>query len=199
MNTKTCSGCGWVYPIQYNKPKCRFCGTAFEKRVCKDCGTYTKLLPGTAICSKCKYRRDIIYTRGDECAHLLKAEKDLHDWLELVRKAKFNTLTQEEWLRACKHFGKCAMCPSESIDARGFFLPFKMGGRYAAWNIVPVCEFCATELKKHDNIFLTHNVGIAVARNNITKYVMRNNYKNDNFLRTVEYLKPLLKEAANNK
>ena len=53
-------------------------------------------------------------------------------------------LTEEEWNKAVRHFKSCAMCPSESIDARLMLIPAKDGGKYNRGNVLPVCNKCAT-------------------------------------------------------
>ena len=76
-----------------------------------------------------------------------------------VRKP-IKTLTEDEWIRACAHFGSCATCGASSIDARGMFIPFKFGGRYAAWNIIPLCDKCATAIKFQHNPFIRYKPNI---------------------------------------
>lgn len=64
-------------------------------------------------------------------------------------------LTEEQWIKAVKHFGGCALCKSESVDARWYFIPFQEGGRYCAFNVIPVCEKCAHKTRVNTNYFLT--------------------------------------------
>lgn len=78
------------------------------------------------------------------------------DWLEKIRKIPkdYKTLTEEQWLQAVRHFDGCALCGAESIDTRGYFVPFELGGRYCDWNIIPMCSKCATKNKTNYNWFL---------------------------------------------
>jgi hypothetical protein len=82
-----------------------------------------------------------------------EADKSFADWLEQLGKVKTHTLTEDEWMEACKHFGGCALCDSDSIDARGYFIRFEDGGKYNACNVIPLCEKCATVLKRQPNPF----------------------------------------------
>lgn len=65
----------------------------------------------------------------------------------------YPTLTEEQWMEACRHFGACAQCGAETIEARGFFVGFESGGRYCDWNVIPLCHKCATDWKKVQNPF----------------------------------------------
>ena len=192
MNTKTCEGCGWVYPITHNEPRCRFCGTYFKKRFCSSCGEYKKIIPCRAMCRDCE---DALYQNDPIEAGAIKR---FTHWLNLIAAVPqpIKTLTTEEWLTTCSYFGKCALCNSGSIDARGFFIPFKLGGRYAVWNVLPLCELCANDIKVQQNPFIHYDTAVAISRNNYNKAAVRNNYKNDNFIKAVGYLKPILEEVS---
>lgn len=88
---------------------------------------------------------------------MLNRRREIYnEWIESIRKIPKNypTLTEEQWMEAVKHFGGCALCKDESIDARGYFIPFKLGGRYCDWNIIPVCAECATTARRNPNYFL---------------------------------------------
>lgn len=120
----------------------------------------------------------------------MRAVQRFNDWMTKVSKVELHTLTEEEWLKACRYFGKCALCPSERIDARSFFISFELGGRYAAWNVLPVCELCANDMKRSQNPFIHYTTNQNKAR-------ARNNFKTDNFENAVKYLTPLLDEVSN--
>ena len=66
-------------------------------------------------------------------------------------------MTEDEWLDACRYFGGCALCDSDSIDARGYFIRFEDGGKYNACNVIPLCDTCATTLKYQSNPFRQMN------------------------------------------
>lgn len=97
--------------------------------------------------------------------------KKYEDWLDRTN-ASFKILSESEWYAACKHFGGCAICGNESIEARAFFVPFGDGGRYTAWNIIPACGKCGVEAKINDNPFKwmtglnAKNVGLTTERAN---------------------------------
>lgn len=88
----------------------------------------------------------------------LALEQTFTRWLELIAKVPppLKTLTQDDWIKACRYFGKCAICEDESIDARAFFVAFSFGGRYANWNVIPVCEKCAVTLRRKQNPFIRY-------------------------------------------
>lgn len=164
--TKTCSGCGWVYPLLYQDNFCKFCRTRFPKNFCIVCGEYTKMYDGR-LCAKCTSRRNFSYStieskRIDNRRFLQRKrdayEASFNEWLSMIDRVRkpLHTLTNDEWISACKHFGGCATCGGHTIDARGMFVPFGFGGRYAAWNIIPVCEECATSLKRRQNPFVRY-------------------------------------------
>jgi hypothetical protein len=92
-----------------------------------------------------------------------------NEWLEKIKAIPKNypTLTEQQWMEAVKHFNSCALCGNESIDARGYFVPFNKGGRYCDWNIIPLCERCATKTKTNPNYFLDRPTGLA----NIVDYL----------------------------
>lgn len=129
MNTKTCKGCGWVFPINYPAGKCPFCGTKFDD--------YTN-----------DGRNKRFYEKSKRVA-----QQRYDDWIKKFDGAFTHTLTEDEWLKACRYFGGCALCGSEYISTRHYFIPFREGGKYTAYNIIPVCEECTLTLKRVKNPF----------------------------------------------
>ena len=108
-----------------------------------------------------------------------KFQNKFDRWLDLIKQVPkpLKTLTEDEWIAACRYFGKCATCGNESIDARAFFITFALGGRYAAWNVIPVCDKCATALRRQQNPFIKYS---------------------DNVDNIVSYLQPILERMINN-
>ena len=160
MSNRICKGCGWVYPPSYNEARCRFCGTEFTERICPICKQLkVPRVPDSPVCRDCYNEQ----RRGDRAtidsalrwrANKLQEAEDLYqDWLKRIIAAPFVPLTEEDWLTACRYFGGCALCDISEIEARGYFVQFDEGGRYTAWNILPLCERCATALKKQVNPF----------------------------------------------
>lgn len=78
--------------------------------------------------------------------HLDNLDKQFDAWLDKIKQVPkdYPSLTEAQWLEACKHFDGCARCQSKDIDARGFFVGAKLGGRYCDWNVIPLCEKCAS-------------------------------------------------------
>lgn len=154
MNTKTCKHCGWVYPITQPGRNCIICGQPFEVVTCSSCGTPTpaKELSGETLwCKACVNRRDVAGKH-----RRMQARVDRFDeWLAKIAAvpADYPTLTEEQWLEACTFFNGCARCYSKDIDTRGFFVGAKLGGRYCDWNIIPLCEKCATNWDLDRSVF----------------------------------------------
>lgn len=142
---RVCKKCGHVVPWQTNCRACPICHTRFPDGVCYVCGRYTPHIMLDNTCRPCHNRAQCAYhTRVSG-----KIEDQYDEWLRSIRAIKppYKPLTTEEWLEACKHFGGCALCGAEEIQARTLFIRFTEGGKYCAWNVVPTCEKCATSLK----------------------------------------------------
>lgn len=96
-------------------------------------------------------------------------------------------------MEACKHFGGCAYCGTDSIDARSMFIQFNAGGRYCAWNIIPACEQCETALKVDPNPFLrmddSYHRG---AKHSARKY----GFTIENLQNIVDYLQSRMEEVS---
>lgn len=153
MATKTCKKCGWVVALQDPSNYCYICGAPFDLRVCNICGEPYETWAKRNVCKKC-YQE--VVKAGDQRALRQRREAVYEEWLRKVRAvpADYPKLTESQWLDAVKHFGHCALCKDESIDARGYFIPFKDGGRYCDWNIVPLCSKCAMAFKSNYNWFV---------------------------------------------
>lgn len=158
MSTRTCKGCGWVYPASQTGNKCRICGTPFDEVVCRVCGklvSSTDRVPGRLLCKPCHNKEESVHMK----TYLTKLNKGFdekfQDWLALIAQVpkNYHPLTEQEWMRACRFFNGCAQCGNESIDARGFFIKFKDGGRYCDWNIIPLCSKCSADWGLSPNPF----------------------------------------------
>lgn len=194
--TKVCSKCGWEFPVTSKGRNCRFCKTPFLEGFCASCGTYGKFATGTPHCKKChsKKTNDPKYNYRKYQKPLEEAEDRFDEWLHVISKVPLpaRTLTQDEWLEACAYFGKCAVCSSEEIAARSFFVTFKFGGRYANWNIIPVCEKCATSLVHQQNPFIHYHtwLNFNIKKRGVTSDTIKN---------ITAYLRPRLEAASNGK
>lgn len=154
MSTRTCKHCGWVYPHSFVGTKCTICGTDFDERFCPVC---KQLLPLSAFsktratCHKCRRPYENAFREKRLGAMDIKFE----EWLAKVKKVPKNypTLTEAQWLEACKHFDGCARCSSNDVDSRGFFIDASLGGRYCDWNIIPLCERCANTWNLTKSVF----------------------------------------------
>lgn len=56
-------------------------------------------------------------------------------------------MTEDEWLKNCKHFKGCAMCGKNDIQVRQYFIPRKQGGRYTRKNMLPMCPECCRHFR----------------------------------------------------
>ena len=152
MATKTCKKCGWEVDKKSPLSRCPICKTIYTEGYCKICGGY---------CTdddfvKGLYCRDCFNEylhRPPDRKHKAKVSAKrtttYKQWMSLIDKVPkdYHTLTEPEWLEACQYFNGCAICGAEDISARGYFIPFKYGGRYCNWNIIPMCEKCATRMQ----------------------------------------------------
>ena len=168
MSTKTCKNCGWEYPLITPYATCRFCGRAFTEGICSKCGQHsTDIIPATRLCRECYNKRN-----GEYCKKRVRSTDDRQKsyrrwcaeaderfaaWRDKLSKLKVTTLTESEWLEACSYFKGCALCDSEQIDARGYFIRFEDGGKYNRCNVIPLCDKCATDLKYQSNPFRQMN------------------------------------------
>lgn len=153
MNTRKCSKCGWVYPATWSGKVCRFCKEPMgEGGICPKCGQWSdKLNKTNNRCTKCSTEDHIIWRSNRRAT----SREWYAQWLDTIKKipTPYSTLTEEQWMEVCRHFGGCAYCGSDDISSRSMFIPFKDGGRYCAWNIVPACERCETARKSTLNPF----------------------------------------------
>lgn len=146
-----CPRCGHTMPWQCKARSCPVCKTRIRAGICNSCGKFVEKLAFDYMCDSCHSSRAISYI------HKLNydANQLYMDWLlEIATLPNYSVLTEAEWLQACKHFKGCAVCGAQEITAKTFFVHFQLGGRYAAWNIIPTCDKCAEKLtmSKH-NIF----------------------------------------------
>lgn len=124
--------------------------------------------------------------------NIIKADAKYEEWQKLIAEvpANYPTLTEAQWLTACSHFSRCAMCNSEDISSRGYFISFKVNGRYCDWNVIPVCEKCSLQRFVQFNPFRRLdpmlNKSLAMGRG-----VTRDKLKN-----MIAWLEPKLREAT---
>lgn len=167
---RKCKGCNWEYPDRYNRTSCKFCKCKFDEKYCVGCDKVLSLkdfyMDGNKYRSQCrKCNADRLRQYDKQNPERVKARKIrnrmekleqldiLHQsWLDKV-KVPFKPLSEDEWHKACQYFGGCALCGNEHIEAREFFLPFGKGGKYAAWNMFPLCGKCATISRRVENPF----------------------------------------------
>lgn len=185
MNIKKCSKCGWEYPGDYAPRKCKYCGTQFKMGVCAYCHQWADKIDSALRCKACNNKAKIEWERRKR----QKATDMYKDWCAGISKIQtpYQTLTEEQWLDACKYFGACAYCGERDIAARSMFIKFKNGGRYCDWNVIPSCEECETSYSRADNPFLYMNEQIYRSVQASTK---RLGWSRKNLQRIVDYLGP---------
>lgn len=155
MTTKTCSNCGWVLAIQDPLTHCPICNTKFSEGICAICKKPVKYYRHNRLV--CKHCYDTVTRKPDDNKRLKQRRIDVYnEWVAKVKRipADYPRLTEAQWLAAVKHFNGCALCQSETVDTRWYFIPFKEGGRYCDWNIIPVCDKCAVKIRITPNYFL---------------------------------------------
>ena len=191
MNIKKCNKCGWEYPGEYKPRKCKYCGTRFTMGICVYCHQWSDVLDSINRCRACKNKHNIEWARNKRN----EADKAYNDWIKKIASIPkpYTTLTEEQWLEACKHFGACAYCNNRGIDARSMFIPCKYGGRYCDWNIVPACEKCETSSKLTENPFKRMDQRILRGADNVTKKL---GYSRENLQRIVDYLDSKIKAGG---
>lgn len=136
------------------------------------------------ICRKCRTKQYAAWRKGK----VDNADNAYNEWLDKVNiqlKTDTETLTESQWMEACKHFGGCAYCGDTSIDARSMFIAFKDGGRYANWNIVPACERCETSHKHIENPFKRMDQHLYRSQDNQAR---KYNYSVENLQKITDYL-----------
>ena len=168
MTTKTCNNCGWVLDIRDKRTKCPVCGTRFEYGICRVCGKPVKYYRHDRIVCKLCYDTVIRKPGAMERVYQRRREK-FEEWKSKIASIPkdYPSLTEAQWLAAVKHFNGCALCGSEDVDTRGYFIHFSHGGRYCDWNIIPTCEKCAAKTTKPTNPFLNRPAGL----NGIVEYL----------------------------
>lgn len=169
MTTKTCEKCGWVLAVQDPLTHCPICGTRFKIGVCPICKQVVEYYRNNRLVCKCCY--DTVTRKPD--ADFQKHErrrKRYAEWLERIKliPKDYPTLTEKQWYEAVQYFNGCALCENERVDTRWYFIPLKSGGRYCDWNIIPVCEKCATKIRRNYNYFLWER---PVGLENTVKYL----------------------------
>lgn len=192
-SVRKCKGCGWTFPQSFHGEKCRYCKTVFDTQWCRHEEAFVpdhkmpRLKSGpnkgrtTYICVDCRSAYRMKYDKRNREGQRLRSQrfdmkqiekyKDMFD--QLIKSNKdFKPMTEEEWHKVCEYFGGCAICGEEHIESREFFINFKDGGKYAAWNMFPLCGKCATHTKFTANPFMwldkrmgyTRHIGITEER-----------------------------------
>lgn len=183
MSTKKCEKCGWEYPANWPGRTCRFCGGKVPNNYCCICKQLAPSLNSLYVCAKCQTK---YFNRWKEKRNRT-AEEKYEKYLELIKSipTPYKTLTEEQWMEACKHFGGCAYCGADEIASRSMFITFKEGGRYCAWNIVPVCERCEVSNKIQPNPFKRFD---RVVHRGKAEHAVRYNLSLDKLQKIVDYL-----------
>lgn len=107
------------------------------------------------LCRRCYNDLQLIRAKVREERFKAESAEKFNAWLDKVKQVPkdYPSLTEAQWLEACRYFNGCARCASEDIDTRGFFISRTLGGRYCDWNVIPVCEHCAKIWRLDTNVF----------------------------------------------
>lgn len=190
MNIKKCSKCGWEYPASWPGRTCKFCHGHILGGYCSKCGEWSDNLNKTnSRCRKCNSEEHAAWRHS----RMNSADTKLQEWLKKIKAlpTPYRTLTEDEWMQACKHFGGCAYCGSDQIDSRSMFIQFDKGGRYCAWNIIPACEKCETMHKFIQNPFKRMDEHLYRSQGNQTR---KYNQSLDSLNKIVDYLQSKMEE-----
>lgn len=178
MKSRTCTGCGWVFPSSNHDTKCKFCKALFKEQYCNTCKGFKPTEEfgvhngrRKSICKSCSFKPlhaldtkewNLERNRKFMSIRLKEAEAKL-DALHKAAKQPFKILSEQQWLEACSYFNGCAICGHEHIETRQFILNPKHGGKYSVWNVVPMCGKCATYTVRVKNpfVWLDHHLGYA--------------------------------------
>ena len=157
--------CGWEVPATHVNAVCPVCRTPYDSFTCIRCRKKVPISERTAgrnWCKACDYAAHLRRCAAYQARVNALLDSHFEEWLSKVRRVPKNypTLTEEQWIEACRYFCGCARCGSEDITARGFFIGFDIGGRYCDWNVIPLCDKCAGSFKESVNQFIyTRNRG----------------------------------------
>lgn len=162
------------------------------------CGAYVEKLTSNGRCRECKR----IETQKARQKHRERTKEKFTEWLERISKipTPYSTLTEEQWMKACKHFGGCAYCGKPDIDVRSMFIPYRYGGRYCAWNIVPSCEVCDSAIKyvtknSERSVFIVMDNRYAYAKQETCR---KYGFTLNNLQKIVDYLGAIMEEINEN-
>lgn len=192
MSTKKCKKCGWEYPREHWELLCKFCREPFTEGCCRACGEWTEDFR-SGLCPKCfrtNYHKPNPKSQKRNVPAYKKLKrivnKQYEDWIKWIGTIKepYKTLTQDEWLKVCAHFNKCPICGEDEITTRKLFIPFKYGGRYCKWNVIPACDKCAHRTF-NKVLFISFYKKFNGSRDDLTKERLK---------AIMDYLKSTLKE-----
>lgn len=161
--TKTCPKCKWKYDLDYYFNKCPDCKVEFDVKRCKVCKEpkpidmfhlQNKKGSRDNRCRDCENKRNLKYDKDNPDKHRERTQRhrdrrrkragELYDEWVKTTNVPFKLMSESEWLETCSYFNGCAICGEEHIETREFFIRFQDGGRYAPWNMIPMCGKCAT-------------------------------------------------------
>ena len=138
-----CDRCGKVW-IPPKWRKIRACDVEdigkvyLETGICKDCinaSVYVdKYLDGDVLTEK--EAKELFYKYAVEYERA---------WRVVIAAAPDILMTEDEWHKRCTFFRGCAICGGP-IEVRAKYFPAYLNGRYAPWNVIPLCSTC---MKQH--------------------------------------------------
>lgn len=202
LKTKRCPKCGWEYAFSNPLKRCRFCNTPIREGICSKCGNPSDNIEiQTGLCLDCYRPVSRNKSKRAYNAQSAAVKEDFNEWLALIRKVPKNypTITEAQWLEVCAYFDGCALCKSEHINTRGFFIAFKFGGRYCAWNVIPLCEDCAKKFRALQNPFRVMHRRLGEPGGGSDRVSEHWHNSEKRLQKIIAYLRPRLEEAANDK
>lgn len=189
LTTRICPKCGWVYPLSYTKATCKFCHTIIPSGLCRHCGRYTEhLVSDRMLCRVCYNLSQAMFSVQHNNRIYAKLDESFDTWLEQIKDLPSPHLTEAQWNETCAYFNGCAVCGSEHIDTRTYFIPFKLGGKYTVWNVFPTCERCNKIWPVNANPFRNTS--------SFKHYKSRDFVDTGSFNKLVEYLQSKIQEVS---
>lgn len=137
QTTKTPPGQRLLKPLSCDIPN-----MYLESKVCNDCINCARIDPYISDVydlSQIPPKYDVVYRMfTDYCIEYEKA------WRVVLAAAPDIVMTEKQWEHRVDFFGGCCFC-GNPVEARGYFFPRRLNGKYNPWNVVPLCGECVSK------------------------------------------------------
>jgi hypothetical protein len=165
---RTCPSCNYsISKETFKGSRCGKCDAEFLEQYCNSCQkwqpsdmyythkSYTGRVTRRKECKPCGWARKKKHDQKNpkqrydrDRRFIEKREKEVNEryaaWKARINELPRTVMKEQQWLDVCSFFGGCVTCGSEHIETRQYFIHFDDGGKYAPWNIFPMCGACST-------------------------------------------------------